>query len=262
MKRDAKALDTHIHSCLFFIDIKSINGLSDADRYILKKLSSRVNVIPVIGKSDTLTAAQCQQIKAVFRREIFDILQVPVYGYIEVEDEDEDGSFTQAPKSSNRNNILNMLHECVEEDHDEDAAAMIEYLQNMPFTLISYEEDLQTGRPIIISKSDLKLNKTNDQDKLIPNEDEEMFELHTPIAKQKELIKSKPTNNTLLGRSYPWAAVECCNPNHCDFQKLKDILLTGHRDMLRIDTFERFYEHYRTEQLLKRKMGRSMTFKF
>ncbi|GAA5797541.1 Septin-domain-containing protein [Helicostylum pulchrum] len=251
VKRDAKALDTHIHSCLFFIDIKSINGLSEADRYILKKLSSRVNVVPVIGKSDTLSVAQCEQLKAVFRREVFDILQIPVYGYIEVEDEDDNEPFPkQGTRSPNRNNILNMLQECVQEDRDEDAAAMIEYLDSMPFTLINYEEDLQTGRPININLP--KSSKMSIQDELFLSDD---------ISDKKKKSIKQNNSGVVLGRAYPWAIVECCNPNHCDFQKLKDILLTGHRDMLRIDTFERYYEHYRTEQLLKRKISRTMAIK-
>ena len=187
------------------------------DKNVLKKLSSRVNVIPVIAKADTLTTAQRQQLKQVFRTEIFDILQTPVYGFIEVDDEEEPQQ--QQQQSSYRGRILDMLQECVEEDKDEDAMAMIDYLDNMPFTTIGYEEDTQTGRPINVS----------------PQQDHD----NTPV----------------LGRSYPWATVECCNPSHCDFETLKDILLFRHRDMLRIDTFERFYEKYRTDKLMNRSKG-------
>ncbi|OAC99978.1 hypothetical protein MUCCIDRAFT_147618 [Mucor lusitanicus CBS 277.49] len=179
VKRDAKALDTHIHSCLYFIDIKNIQAMSEADKYILKMLSTRVNIIPVIGKSDTLTVAQREQIKSVFRREIFDILQIPIYGYIDVDDDGEEqdaSSAQQQPHQMNR--MLNMLQD--------------------------------------------RMN-----------------------SKQH-----------VLGRRYPWAVVECCNPTHCDFSQLKSTLLSTHRDMLRLDTFERFYEQYRTEQLLNRKVKR------
>lgn len=143
-----------------------------------------------------------------------------------------------------------MLQECVQEDRDEDAAAMIEYLDSMPFTLVNYEEDLQTGRPISINLP--KPSKMIIQDDLCLGDD---------ISDKKKKSNKQNNSGAVLGRAYPWAIVECCNPNHCDFQKLKDILLTGHRDMLRIDTFERYYEHYRTEQLLKRKLSRTMTIK-
>jgi cell division control protein 11 len=256
-------LDTHIHTCLYFIDISSINGLSEADRYILKKLSTRVNIVPVIGKSDTLTSPQVNQLKAVFRKEVFDILQIPVYGFIEVDDDEEDQHAKNGSRSSRRNKILEMLHDCVEEDKDEDAMAMIDYLHNMPFTIINYEEDAQTGRPIILYNNNKSNSITHSESTpnlhIAMDEDEEMSGSPTPMTEQKKLIKERQlANKTILGRSYPWAVVECCNPAHCDFAILKKVVLSGHRDMLRIDTFERFYEQYRTDQLLNRKVSRIM----
>lgn len=227
VKRDAKALDTHIHTCLYFIDITSINGLSETDKYILRRLSPRANIIPVIGKADTLTTAQREKLKNVFRTEVFDNLRLSVYGFIEVDDEDEPMTADESATTAYRKKILNMLNECVEEDDDEDAKAMIDYLDSMPFTLIAYEEDSQTGRPVEILAKD-------------EGEDTDMSD------------KEKP--RTILGRSYPWATIECSNPTHCDFEALKDALLFRHKDMLKIDTFERFYEQYRTEQLLHRKV--------
>lgn len=215
--------------------------MSEADKYILKMLSTRVNIIPVIGKSDTLTVAQREQIKSVFRREIFDILQIPIYGYIDVED-DDNVSANQQPHQMNR--MLDMLQECVEEDKDEDASALIDYLHSMPFTLVGYEEDPDTGRPLNLA------NITTNSSRLL-DEDEEMASPVTP-----KRTNNRMNSKNVLGRRYPWAVVECCNPTHCDFSQLKNTLLSTHRDMLRLDTFERFYEQYRTEQLLNRKVKR------
>ncbi|KAF1800753.1 Septin-domain-containing protein [Mucor lusitanicus] len=248
VKRDAKALDTHIHSCLYFIDIKNIQAMSEADKYILKMLSTRVNIIPVIGKSDTLTVAQREQIKSVFRREIFDILQIPIYGYIDVDDDGEEqdaSSAQQQPHQMNR--MLNMLQECVEEDKDEDAGALIDYLHSMPFTLVGYEEDPETGRPLNLA------NTVTNNSRLL-DEDEDMASPVTPSSRRTSSRMNSKQH--VLGRRYPWAVVECCNPTHCDFSQLKSTLLSTHRDMLRLDTFERFYEQYRTEQLLNRKVKR------
>ncbi|CEP17675.1 hypothetical protein [Parasitella parasitica] len=247
VKRDAKALDTHIHSCLYFIDIKNMPAISEADKYILTMLSTRVNIIPVIGKSDTLTVAQREQIKSVFRREIFDVLGIPVYGHIDVEEDYATLSKAtpadkQLPRQLNR--MLGMLQECVEEDNDEDAGALIDYLHSMPFTLVGYEEDPETGRP-------LNLANTATSRFIETAEDEEMA---SPVTPKRTASRSNSKN--VLGRRYPWAVVECCNPTHCDFSQLKNTLLSSHRDMLRIDTFERFYEQYRTEQLMNRKVKR------
>ncbi|KAI8639463.1 Septin-domain-containing protein [Parasitella parasitica] len=244
VKRDAKALDTHIHSCLYFIDIKNMPAMSEADKYILKMLSSRVNIIPVIGKSDTLTVAQREQIKSVFRREIFDILRIPIYGCIDVEEEYTTTSAVDKQLPQHLNRMLSMLQECVEEDKDEDADALIDYLHSMPFTLVGYEEDPETGRP-------LNLANTVTNRFIESAEDEEMA---SPVTPKK--TAGRLNNKNVLGRRYPWAVVECCNPTHCDFSQLKNTLLSSHRDMLRIDTFERFYEQYRTEQLMNRKVKR------
>ncbi|OAD70198.1 hypothetical protein PHYBLDRAFT_115453 [Phycomyces blakesleeanus NRRL 1555(-)] len=178
IRRDSKALDTHIHACIYFIDTK-VSGLSDVDRYVIKLLGSRVNVLPVIGKADTLTQVQRENIKSGFRKEVFDVLHAPVYGYIEVDDEDED----------------------IEEDGDEDNSANSE----------------------------------------------------------KMVFREKA--QSVLGRRYPWAVVECGNPDHCDFEKLKMFLLGSHRDMLRVDTFERFYEKYRSAQLLNRRADQILNLK-
>lgn len=222
--------------------------MSEADKYILKMLSTRVNIIPVIGKSDTLTVAQREQIKSVFRREIFDILQIPIYGYIDVDDDGEEqdaSSAQQQPHQMNR--MLNMLQECVEEDKDEDAGALIDYLHSMPFTLVGYEEDPETGRPLNLA------NTVTNNSRLL-DEDEDMASPVTPSSRRTSSRMNSKQH--VLGRRYPWAVVECCNPTHCDFSQLKSTLLSTHRDMLRLDTFERFYEQYRTEQLLNRKVKR------
>ncbi|KAL0090025.1 Septin-domain-containing protein [Phycomyces blakesleeanus] len=275
IRRDSKALDTHIHACIYFIDTK-VSGLSDVDRYVIKLLGSRVNVLPVIGKADTLTQVQRENIKSGFRKEVFDVLHAPVYGYIEVDDEDEDieedgdednsansekmvfrekAQSGQEEKSSGRSleGIIHFLQECIDEDDDKDAHAMLEYLDVVPFTLISYEEDPDTGRPMLITPNS-KENHTPFGDLGNDSDEEGISSSPSPILKPS---KSKP----VLGRRYPWAVVECGNPDHCDFEKLKMFLLGSHRDMLRVDTFERFYEKYRSAQLLNRRADQILNLK-
>lgn len=276
MRRDAKAVDTHIHACLYFLDTTSKTDLSDVDRYILRVLSSRVNIIPVVGKADTLTIVQRETIRKAYRWNFFDIFHIPVYGYIEVEkdddseqeqqqqqqqqekdsgneeDEEEDTQdkeeeqglvTTNHSGSETMDTIMSMLKEYVEEDNDEDARAMYEYLEHFPLTMIGYEEDPETGRPIAIMRDTLK-SQNVDEDQ--PS---------SPQATQSR--KNGRSNKTVLGRRYPWAVVECCNPDHCDFERLKSMIVSVHRDMFRIDTFERFYEKYRTKQLMNRRLENS-----
>lgn len=225
-----------------------MQAMSEADKYILKMLSTRVNIIPVIGKSDTLTVAQRENIKSVFKREIFDILRIPIYGYIDAEDDSTStptaAAIKQQPQRMHK--VLEMLQECVEEDKDEDASALIDYLHNMPFTLVGFEEDPETGLPLNIAANRFT-------ESTIATKDEEMS---SPITSKR--TNSRMNSKNVLGRRYPWAVVECSNPTHCDFSQLKNTLLSSHREMLRIDTFERFYEQYRTEQLLHRKVKRML----
>jgi septin 7 len=46
--------DTRVHACLYFINPTG-HSLSALDIEFMKKLSPRVNIIPVIAKADTLT---------------------------------------------------------------------------------------------------------------------------------------------------------------------------------------------------------------
>ncbi|KAI8072653.1 Septin-type guanine nucleotide-binding (G) domain-containing protein [Gongronella butleri] len=229
VRRDAKALDTHIHACVYLVDTSGQPGLSDVDRYVIKLLSTRVNVVPIIGKADTLTEQQRDQLKYALRRDIFDKHQIPLYGYIDFDEQelDEESPFPPPPPpkrlpdrqtlgSRTLDRIVDTLQECVDEFGDDDAQTMMEYLESMPLTVMSYEENSATGRP-----------------------------LHAT---------STPASS--LCRYYPWAVIDCCNEDQSDFERLRVMLLWSHRDMLRVDTFERYYEQYRTDQLLSRKVDK------
>ncbi|XP_025091246.1 septin-2-like isoform X3 [Pomacea canaliculata] len=50
------------------------------------------------------------------------------------------------------------------------------------------------------------------------------------------------------GRMYPWGVVEVENPEHCDFIKLRTMLITHMQDLQEV-TQETHYENYRAEKL-------------
>lgn len=59
-----------------------------------------------------------------------------------------------------------------------------------------------------------------------------------------------PTSSTpVRGRSYPWGVVEVDNEHHCDFVKLRQMLVRTHMEDLRESTEQGLYERYRTEKL-------------
>lgn len=55
---------------------------------------------------------------------------------------------------------------------------------------------------------------------------------------------------TVRGRSYPWGVIEVDNEDHCDFVKLRQMLVRTYMEELREHTNLYLYEHYRSEKLL------------
>lgn len=51
------------------------------------------------------------------------------------------------------------------------------------------------------------------------------------------------------GRNYPWGVIEVENEAHCDFVKMRQLLIRTHLEELREKTSNVLYENYRTEKL-------------
>ncbi|KAG1116650.1 hypothetical protein G6F42_013640 [Rhizopus arrhizus] len=51
------------------------------------------------------------------------------------------------------------------------------------------------------------------------------------------------------GRKYPWGVIEVDNEEHCDFVKLRQMLIRTHMEELKEFTNDVLYENYRTEKL-------------
>ncbi|EIE78995.1 hypothetical protein G6F46_010000 [Rhizopus delemar] len=257
VKRDAKASDTHVHACIYFMSESNIHGLSEVDKFILKALSSRVNVIPVLSKADTLSTAHVEKLKNIIKEEIFDVYRIPIYGHIQFDEDDEDEEMDDDNSiykdGSYLSRAMDMLQECVCEDRDEDARSMLQYLRAIPFSLINYEEDPHTGRPIQLIPGEAS-GSCYTSTASLPEYSSHQNNSLDSVTSSSSLIRPQSLlgmgSRQTLGRRYPWAAVECFNPTHCDFLILKRILLSSHREMLKIDTFECFYERYRTQQLI------------
>ncbi|KAJ7470768.1 putative cell division control protein CDC3 [Mycena latifolia] len=59
-----------------------------------------------------------------------------------------------------------------------------------------------------------------------------------------------PDGRIVRGRSYPWGVVEVDDPAHCDFGKLRQMLVRTNLEELRVHTNDVLYERWRTEKLL------------
>jgi cell division control protein 12 len=167
--------DLRVHACLFFIRPTG-HTLKPLDIEIMKRLGTRVNLIPVIAKADTLT----QNDLALFKQRIRDVIVAQgIRIYQPPIETDEEGS--ESPR---------------------------ELAEAMPFSIIGSTEDVKTADGRVVK-----------------------------------------------GREYLWGVAEVENENHCDFKKLRALLIRTHMLDLINTTEETHYENYRLSQMETRKFG-------
>ncbi|KAI8645066.1 Septin-domain-containing protein [Parasitella parasitica] len=175
-------VDMRVHACLYFIRPTG-HCLKPLDIEMMKRLGSRVNLIPVIAKADTLTPKDLAAFKQRIRNDI-EHHHIKVY---QCPSESDDEHVTQSNKA---------------------------ITSAMPFSVIGSIQDVQTvdGR-------------------------------------------------TVKGRAYSWGVAEVENEQHCDFKKLRHLLIRSHMSDI-IETTELVhYENYRLFELSTRKSGEAKSVK-
>lgn len=85
-QRERNIQDTRVHAILYFLDPSANKGLTPLDITTLKRLTSIANVIPVIGKADTLTLEERENYREIIQNE-FKKYELNIYPY-------DDESFT------------------------------------------------------------------------------------------------------------------------------------------------------------------------
>lgn len=88
VKRNPRFIDNRVHVALYFISPTG-HGLRELDVDVMTALSSLVNVIPVIAKSDTLTSAELTFNKKLIMQDIRDY-NIPIY-YFPCDPNDDEG---------------------------------------------------------------------------------------------------------------------------------------------------------------------------
>jgi cell division control protein 11 len=89
IKRNPRFRDNRVHALLYFITPTG-HGLRELDIELMKRLSPRVNVIPVIGKADSMTPAELAEFKKLVMEDI-EHYRIPVYNFpYDIEEDDED----------------------------------------------------------------------------------------------------------------------------------------------------------------------------
>ncbi|EFR01443.1 cell division control protein 12 [Nannizzia gypsea CBS 118893] len=115
IKRNPRFRDNRVHALLYFITPTG-HGLRELDIELMKRLSPRVNVIPVIGKADSFTPAELAESKKLIMEDI-EHYRIPVYNFpYDIEEDDED---------------------TVQENE--------EYRSLMPFAIVGSEDVLEIG---------------------------------------------------------------------------------------------------------------------
>ncbi|KAI9360676.1 Septin-type guanine nucleotide-binding (G) domain-containing protein [Pilaira anomala] len=93
-RRERYIVDTRVHCCLFFIT-PSGHSLKPIDIVVLKKLCEVVNVVPVIAKSDSLTAEERDAFKQRIKAELA-FHNIRLYPYESEEDEEYEKSLNES----------------------------------------------------------------------------------------------------------------------------------------------------------------------
>lgn len=168
--RHSKVKDLRVHACLYFIRPTG-HSLKPLDIDIMKKLSTRVNLIPVIAKLDTLAPNELD----TFKSRIRDV--------IEAQD-------------------INIYTPPLDIDDTASAEHAKQLIEAMPFAVIGLEQVYET--------------------------------------EPEKFVK---------GRKYPWGLVEVENDAHCDFKKLRSLLLRTNMLDLILSTNEIHYETFRSVKL-------------
>ncbi|XP_010122114.1 PREDICTED: septin-10, partial [Chlamydotis macqueenii] len=155
--------DTRIHVCLYFISPTG-HSLKTLDLLTMKSLDSKVNIIPIIGKADSISKTELQKFKNKIMSELVSN-DVQIYQFP-----------TDDETISKINTIMN---------------------GHLPFAVVGSTEEVKIG------------------------------------------------NKMVRARQYPWGTVQVENENHCDFVKLREMLLCTNMEDLREQTHARHYELYR-----------------
>lgn len=88
IKRNPRFTDNRVHALLYFI-VATSHGLREQDVEFMKLMSTRVNVIPVISKADTLTVEELELNKTLVMQDI-EYYNIPIYNFPIDSDNEED----------------------------------------------------------------------------------------------------------------------------------------------------------------------------
>ncbi len=154
----------------------------------MRRLHTKVNLIPVIAKADTLTDDEILSFKQRVRTPLS-------HFYVQL-------TRYQILTDIHHHSIQIFEGPRYELDDDETIAENQEIMSKVPFAVVGASTEVTT-----------------------------------------------PEGRRVRGRQYPWGVIEVDNEEHCDFVKLRQMLIRTHMEELKEHTNNALYENYRSDKL-------------
>lgn len=224
----------------------------ELDLSILRALKGKTEVVPIISKADTITAAHMKHLKRAvwesLKQNGFDTLEAP-----EKEDDDGDDSDASTEQGGRR-------HDLDERDEDTTAGANGNAKHsNEPdkFSMTSHLDSPSSDSSSFTS-ADFDLAKPGKASRR-RSSSAEMAIRPVQHLLPFSIISPDPYEAGATGRRFPWGLATPLNAEHCDFLKLKEMIFSEWRGDLREASRELWYEGWRTSRLNRKSKGNAVS---
>ncbi|KAF8627468.1 hypothetical protein AX17_006280 [Amanita inopinata Kibby_2008] len=210
--------------------------LSSTDITTIRRLSARVNVLPVIAKADLLSNDRLAAIKMAIRRDLadagigFGIFDMDTH-YPHMSDEHPP---TIGPDSANG---YGAHPNGTSSTSNTPPTSPVTPLLRLPYALIS---------PDIYSHSDGVVRPTPSR--------HELFNQYNPSSHHLYSSGPRRSRGKYL-RSYRWGSLDVLDPNHSDFLTLRNAIF-HHMETLQKYTREYLFDKFRTDYAMQRPSSR------
>lgn len=263
--RNSGARDTHIHCVFLMLDpvkldstvaaaraaqrsvasFTGVGGLNDElDLPLLRALWGKTTVIPLIGKADVLTLSHMSFLK----RAVWESLKETKLDPLEaLELEGDDDEYEEASEDDDNSDSSDLPNGHRKRDDFDSSSTRSSYSTSSssnpsspPLPKSSRTNTTHTRQ------SSLVATITSNTDPSLPYLPMSIF---SPDLYDLPPYTKPSPNSLALGRRYPWGFADPYDPDHCDFDRLKDSIFTEWRTDLRDLARTKWYENWRTSRL-------------
>ncbi|GAA5872774.1 hypothetical protein JCM8547_006339 [Rhodosporidiobolus lusitaniae] len=273
----------HVHLCLYFVHPGTMQRgkggsagkdwvVGEADKRVVRRLSERVTVLPILALSDTLTFSSLSRAKAAvtaaFSSSSTSTSLMDAFFLSNSSASSSLGATHSFSSSQNSTSSPSPGNEAEEEDSDTETVKVVHLKRSRssanhllpgspPSRSRSVSRRRKTGRPR--PGEGAEAEQSEEEKRWTEGELRGMwpFAVVTPDwdadaeAVRAEGAEGGVASKSRLRREYRHATLDVLNPEHCDFLPLFQALSNGERvEHLRVHTSLAFYEPFRTARLL------------